>query len=150
MINLEIRIPDDDYQLMPFRANPTDAGLDLRSQDTVTLPPLMTNSIILDTGVQVKIPEGCVGLVFARSSSIKTNIRLTNCVGVIDSDYRGTIKVGLINGSRETREINKYDRIAQLVILPIPQVSITLVNTTNEDWVDTKRGLGGLGSSGKQ
>ena len=73
-------------ELLPFRANPTDAGLDLKCKETVYLKP--NTRTMVGTGVSVKIPNGNVGLLFARSSLSKKGLLLANGVGVIDSDYR--------------------------------------------------------------
>ncbi len=132
---------------MPTRANPTDAGLDLRALFEVTIHP---NSVaLIDTGIAVKIPVNHVGLVFQRSGLTKHNITLANAVGVIDSDYRGQVLVALRNLNEETEfSVKAGDRIAQLVILPIVIPKLVEVNTTKEDWNDTSRGSGGFGSTG--
>ena len=87
-----------------------------------------------------------VALIFARSGlAVKKGVTLSNCVGVIDSDYRGELKIGLIHQSKEAYTIEKGERIAQLVIMPVclPQV----VEAENLD--ETDRGAGGFGSTGK-
>lgn len=137
-------------ELLPFRANPTDAGLDLKSKQLVRLQA--NSRTMVGTGVSVRIPPGSVGLLFARSSLSKKGIILANGVGVIDSDYRGEIMAPLIyipidKDHGVYQEINRDERIVQLVIMPISLPKP--VQYTGKDWVDTARGEGGFGSTGK-
>ena len=112
---MELSIKLSDPLCMPTRANRTDAGLDLRSNHpSFFLLPHETK--LIDTGLAVKIPEGYGGLVFARSGMGKFNVSPANCVGIIDSDYRGNIKINLHNYSLMSFEIPQYFRIGQLVI----------------------------------
>ena len=97
------------------------------------------------TGLSFEIPKDHVMLVFSRSGhGFKDNIRLSNCVGVIDSDYRGEVKVKLAADGIKPPRFNQGDRIAQAMILPIQQVSFALVDELS----DTDRGTGGFGSTG--
>ena len=129
----------DDPKLLPVRANATDAGADLRStQDLVIYPG---ESALVDTGVAVKIPKGYVGLLEPRSSQRVRGIT-TNGTGVIDSDYRGNIKVYLQNTGGNEYAISKYDKIAQLLIVPVVLCDFV------DSWNDTARGTGGFGSTG--
>lgn len=131
----------DNPALKPQRAHPTDAGADLFSQSTEVIEPGTTK--LIDTGVAVKIPTGCVGLVFSRSSQGAAGISLANSVGVIDSDYRGNLLVLLKNSSDKPYEIKHgKTKVAQLVILPI------LLPDFVDVWNDTERGNGGFGSTG--
>ena len=92
-----------------------------------------------------EIPEGSFGAVFARSGlATKKGLRPANCVGVVDSDYRGEIMVALHNDDKELQTIQAYERIAQLVILPYLNVSFKEVDKLS----DTERGEGGFGSTG--
>lgn len=101
---------------------------------------------IVDTGIAVEIPEGYFGAIFARSGlATKKGLRPANCVGVIDSDYRGEIMVALHNDSDEARFFNNGDRIAQLVILPYLPVEFE----ETEELSGTERGDGGFGSTGQ-
>ena len=85
-------------------------------------------------------------MVYARSGlAVKHGVTLSNCVGVIDSDYRGEIKVGLVNLSGKAYTIEPVERIAQLVITPVTQANIQLVDELD----NTDRGAGGFGSTGK-
>lgn len=137
-------------ELLPQRANPTDAGLDLRAKETVQLPHNVR--IMVGTGVSVKIPKGHVGLLFARSSLSKKGIMLANGVGVIDSDYRGEIMAPLVyipmsQNPVAQQELQKDERIVQLVVMPINLPKP--VEYQGDQWLDTERGLGGFGSTGK-
>jgi dUTP pyrophosphatase len=131
----------DNATYLPKRANPTDAGADLRTTEPFELYPGETK--LVDTGVAVKIPEGFAGFVFNRSGQGKKGIILLNSVGVIDSDYRGNIKVALKNISEEKHKIEAGDRIAQLVIIPV------IICDFVDSWNDTERGTGGFGSTGQ-
>jgi len=131
----------EDKAFLPKRANPTDAGADLMSTEDCEIYP--NEQKMIDTGVAVKIPEGYAGFVFNRSSQGKKGITIPHSVGVIDSDYRGNIKIILKNTSEDRYEIKVGDRIAQLVILPV------LLPAFVDAWNDTERGTGGFGSTGK-
>lgn len=97
------------------------------------------------TGLAFEIPEGNVMLVFSRSGHGFTNrVRLSNCVGVIDSDYRGELKVALENDGVEPLNINTGDRIAQAMIIKAEQVALVEA----DDLTETTRGAGGFGSTG--
>lgn len=100
----------------------------------------------IDTGIVMEIPNGYVGLVYARSGlSCKQGLAPANKVGVIDSDYRGNIMVALYNQSNEVRTVSEGDRIAQIIIQPVEQFGFNV----KENLSDTVRGNGGFGSSGK-
>ena len=97
------------------------------------------------TGLSFEIPKGYVMLLFSRSGhGFSKDIRLANCVGVIDSDYRGELKVKLTNDGVHLQSFVEGDRIAQALILPIEQVSFEEV----DELEDTDRGEGGFGSTG--
>lgn len=130
--------------LLPTKATEGSAAFDLYAYTEAPLEPGETFKY--KTGIALEIPEGSVGLIFPRSGlSTKFGIRLSNCVGVIDSDYRGEIIVALHNDGDESYIINRGDRIAQLMIVDIPKIGIEEVAELS----DTKRGIGGFGSSGK-
>jgi len=102
-------------------------------------------SHVFPTGLAFEIPAGHVMLVFSRSGhGFKNGLRLSNAVGVVDSDYRGELKVKLHNDSPIPFEFDPGDRIAQAMILPIPMVHIEETDTLSE----TARGEGGIGSTG--
>lgn len=134
----------DDKAVIPCYAKPGDAGLDLVAT-SYNYDKNLDNHIY-GTGLAVEIPEGYVGLIFPRSSNRKTYAYMTNHVGVIDSGYRGEIMVTYKN--RDEYTFNPYnigDRIAQLIIIPYPQINFIEVDTLSE----TERGEGGHGSTGK-
>ena len=102
---------------------------------------------VVSTGIAIALPsKDYVALLFARSGlGIKKGICLANGVGVIDSDYRGEIRVGLANTSQEDYTVMPGDRIAQLMVTPVVCPSVSFVNELDE----TQRGTGGLGSTGR-
>lgn len=102
---------------------------------------------MIPTGLAIELPDAqCVALLYARSGlAIKHGLTLPNCVGVIDSDYRGEVRVGLINLGTEPYTIQPGERIAQLCIAPVWQAAFVQAN----DLSDTDRGAGGFGSTGK-
>lgn len=126
---------------LPKRAHPTDAGADLRALESHEIYP--GEQKLVDTGIAVKIPEGFAGFIYNRSSQGKRGITVPHSVGVIDSDYRGNLKVLLKNISEDPYKIEAGDRIAQLVIQPVQIVDFV------DSWNDTKRGTGGFGSTGQ-
>lgn len=130
---------------LPQRAHPSDAGADLFAwfeDDTQEIEIRPLEQKLVDTGIAVKIPQGYAGFVYNRSSQGKKGIQIPHSVGIIDSDYRGTIKVILKNLGSDPYKITRGDRIAQLVIQKIELV------TFSDIWNDTQRGTGGFGSTG--
>lgn len=129
---------------LPHRQHTYDAGADLFSylENSKPLTIMPGKQELVDTGVAVKIPQGYVGLVYNRSSQGKKGIVIPHSVGVIDSEYRGTIKVLLKNTSDQPYMLNHWERIAQLVVQPIELVEFY------DTWNDTQRGTGGFGSTG--
>lgn len=143
--NIAIKLDHPD--LRPRRMHATDAGADLFSALTLDIYP--GEQKLVDTGVAVQIPVGFVGLVYNRSSQGKIGVQLANSVGVIDSDYRGNIKVLLKNTGDDPYFIKQYDtRIAQLVITPIVLANFTEFSEPLSEWNNTVRGIGGFGSTG--
>ena len=126
----------------PKFGKPGDAGADL----VATVAWATESQIVYGTGLAVEIPEGMVGLVFPRSSVRNYALSMANSVGVIDSGYRGEIMVTFnIKTNHNTRELYKIgDRIAQLVIIPVPLVKYVEV----EELSETQRGTDGHGSTG--
>lgn len=101
---------------------------------------------MLPTGFALEVPKGCAGLIYARSSmGAKRGLAPANKVGVIDSDYRGEVRVALHNHSLQPQIVNPGERIAQLLITPVFTPGFSLV----EELEDTQRGSGGFGSTGK-
>lgn len=145
MFKVNIRI--EDPELMPERAHLSDAGADLRANDYHTILP--GTQQLIDTGVAVQIPEGFVGMVFNRSSQGKVGVQIANGTGIIDSDYRGNIKVLLKNTGQDAYEIlARNTRIAQLVIVPIVLPKFIEHTGSEDDWFNTLRSSGGFGSTG--
>lgn len=135
-----------DTARLPERGSESAAGYDIVADLTedVTIAPHTTAMIA--TGLAAAIPEGYYGGIFARSGlAAKENLRPANCVGVIDADYRGEIKVALHNDSDEPRTVTAGERIAQLVICPFLAVDFA----ESKELSDTERGSGGFGSTGK-
>ena len=130
----------------PTRGSAYAAGLDLYAcpeSDTVDVPSGST--VKIGTGICIEIPNGCFGAVFARSGlATKRGLRPANCVGVIDSDYRGELIVALHNDSDKTETIENGDRIAQIVVMPYFAIELNEVSELTE----TARGDGGFGSTG--
>lgn len=125
---------------LPKRAHAKDAGADLCSYEQHEIYP--GEQKLVDTGIAIKIPEGYGGFIFNRSSQGKKGITIPHSVGVIDSDYRGNLKVLLKNISEDPYKIEVGDRIAQLIIMPV------LLTGFVDIWNDTERGTGGFGSTG--
>lgn len=133
-----------DKNCLPKKAHEWDAGYDLRARTYETIFP--QNTEFVPTGVCVEIPAGYVGLLFPRSSISKTPLRMANSCGVIDSGFTGEIQVPLYNTSEvEIRDIEPYDKIAQLVIVPCMNFELEPVDELDS----TERGDGGFGSTGK-
>lgn len=131
--------------IIPTKGSKEAAGFDLYSNNIFTIPAGATLKVT--TGIAMEIPSGTFGALFARSGlATSQGLRPANCVGVIDSDYRGEIIVALHNDSSETRTIESGERIAQLVIIPY-LTEIELNEVTQLD--DTQRGTSGFGSTGK-
>ena len=126
---------------LPKRAHDSDAGADLFACENHEIYP--GEQKLVDTGIAIKIPEGYGGFIFNRSSQGKNGITIPHSVGVIDSDYRGNLKVLLKNIGEDPYKISAGDRIAQLVIMPV------LLAKFKDIWNDTKRGTGGFGSTGQ-
>jgi dUTP pyrophosphatase len=125
---------------LPQRAHANDAGADLFSNEHCEINP--DEQILVDTGIAVKIPQGFAGFIYNRSSQGKKGITIPHSVGVIDSDYRGNLKVLLKNTSLEPYKVFIGDRIAQLVIQRVELCQF------RDIWNDTERGTGGFGSTG--
>lgn len=129
---------------LPSYAHAGDAGADLVSAEDISLKPGQRAAVA--TGLSIALPFGYVGLVHPRSGlALKHGISMVNTPGTIDSGYRGEIKVILINHDLDsTFEINRGDRIAQLVIQKVEHATFKLVDSLE----DTDRGNGGFGSTG--
>ena len=131
----------------PVYGTPFAAGADLHAllDENITIAPGET--YFVHTGLATEIPEGLVGLIYARSGlACKRGLAPANCVGVIDSDYRGEIMVALHNYSNNPQTIEPGERVAQLVIAPYIAADFVEVETLDE----TDRGAGGFGSTGRK
>lgn len=131
---------------LPVYGSQEAAGADLYAclDAPVTIAPGETAWI--PTGIALEVPKGCAGLVYARSSmGVKRGLAPANKVGVIDSDYRGEIRVVLLNHGKETQTVEPGERVAQFVITPV----LTPAYVETEELSDTDRGVGGFGSTGK-
>ena len=131
---------------LPYYATPGSAAMDLHAcLDGPVVIPAGGRSVI-PTGIAIALPSpDYVALVFARSGlGIKHGVAPANCVGVIDSDYRGEVMVGLRNSGSSDFTVQPGDRIAQLMVTPVVQATIQMVDELDE----TQRGAGGFGSTG--
>ena len=132
--------------IVPDRGSAYAAGYDLFAdvKDALEIAPHATTMV--PTGIAMEIPEGYFGGIFARSGlASKEALRPANCVGVVDADYRGEVKVALHNDGDVVRTITPGQKVAQLVIVPFLSVEFNEVEMLNE----TVRGVGGFGSTGK-
>ena len=137
------------YAIIPTRGSDEAAGYDLyfaASPDLeITMEPGMRD--FFPTGLEMEIPKGYFGAIFARSGlAAKKGLRPANCVGVIDSDYRGEVRVVLHNDSKKTQYIKGGERIAQLIFIKYDTVDFEDVDQLEE----TERGRGGFGSTGQK
>ena len=130
--------------ITPTRGSPNSAGLDLYADADVLVSS--GASVMLGTGIAIEIPMNHVGLVAIRSSVGKAGVALANSVGVIDSDYRGEIKLCLTyTAGSGGHYIRRGQAIAQIVIMPVLPVELVEVDALST----TERGTGGFGSTGK-
>lgn len=127
--------------VLPTRAHPDDAGMDLYSLEDVTLEP--GHGKVTKTGIAMALPEGYVGLVADRSSMAKKGVKTAG--GVIDAGYRGEIHIVLWNISGESIHLKRHERIAQMLILPVATPAVREVS----DLGTTLRGEKGFGSTGR-
>lgn len=142
-IQVSIKRLDPSVEL-PSYAYTGDAGLDLRANETVDIPPF--ERVLIPTGLAIALPEGYAGFVQPRSGmALKRGLSIANTPGLIDAHYRGELKVIAINlDAHEAIHIERGERIAQLVIQEVSTVQLVEVDELDE----TDRGAGGFGSSG--
>ena len=132
--------------ILPTYGSAEAAGADLYAclEEEITIAPGET--YFVPTGLALEVPRGCAGLIYARSSmGAKRVLAPANKVGVIDSDYRGEVRVVLLTHGSQPQTIQPGERIAQMIITPV----LTPVYEEVEDLSDTDRGTGGFGSTGK-
>ena len=141
---MKVRIKKlNENAVIPSYAKSGDAGMDLVATSIISEEVFQ---ITYGLGIALEIPEGFVGLVFPRSSIRKTDLSLTNCVGVVDSGYRGELQATFRKHkgvASKTYEVG--DRVAQIMIIPHPPIEFDEVDELS----DTERGDGGFGSTGK-
>jgi dUTP pyrophosphatase len=131
--------------VIPSYAKSGDAGMDLVATSIISETQ---TQITYGIGLAMEIPNGFVGLIFPRSSVRKTRLMLSNCVGVVDSGYRGELQATFNKVNQNSQAENDYkigDRIAQIMIIPHPPIEFDEVDELS----DTERGEGGFGSTGK-
>ena len=131
---------------LPTYGSAEAAGADLYAclEEAVTIQP--GEVYWVPTGIALEVPKGCAGLVYARSSmGAKRGLAPANKVGVVDSDYRGEIRVVLLNHSNQPQTLEPGERVAQFVITPV----LTPAYEEAAELTDTDRGIGGFGSTGK-
>ncbi len=147
MADLQIKILNTSANEVPTYATPGSAGMDLRAylHEPVFFKPLERK--LIPTGLFFELPEGYEAQIRPRSGlAYKQGITCLNTPGTIDSDYRGEIKVLLINLSNEEQVIDNNDRIAQMIISKVQKAELVLVQQLE----DSQRGSGGFGHTGKQ
>jgi dUTP pyrophosphatase len=143
-MRLEVQKLDADA-LLPAYAKPGDAGLDLHATEDVTLKP--GERAAVGTGIAIAIPEGFAGFVHARSGrAVREGLALVNAPGLIDSGYRGEIKVVVVNlDNSDAIELQRGEKIAQLVIQRVEQAELEAV----DELPPSPRGAAGFGSTGR-
>jgi dUTP pyrophosphatase len=140
---MKIRVKKESEDVsIPTRGHTSDAGWDLYSNEECYIAP--NSRKLVDIGIRLEIPEGYVGLIWPRSG-LAVNEGIDIFAGVIDSGYRGVVKVCLYNSSSEGVEIKKDDRIAQILFQEIPTFELEEIS----DLSDSERKEGGFGSTGK-
>jgi dUTP pyrophosphatase len=142
-IGVKIQLINEDAKL-PEYAHDSDAGADIFAVEETVIPPHQT--AIIKTGIKVAIPAGYEIQIRPRSGlSFKTPLRIANAPGTIDANYRGEVGVIMTNTGNLTQTIAKHDKIAQMVIAPVPMITWETVDSLDE----TDRGEGGFGSTDK-
>jgi dUTP pyrophosphatase len=137
------RLPSADGLPLPSYQTPQSAGMDLAAAETATLPPGERASV--GTGLSVAVPEGYELQIRPRSGlAARHGVTLVNAPGTIDADYRGEIRILLINHGREPFHVERGDRIAQAVLAPVTRARWT----ETDELPSTERGEGGFGSTG--
>ncbi|MBQ6413354.1 MAG: dUTP diphosphatase [Ruminococcus sp.] len=144
---LKIKKVRDDAKI-PFRATDGSAGMDLYACIDEAVEIMPHEIRVIPTGIAIELESAdYVAYIYARSGlAIKNGIAPANCVGVIDSDYRGEVCVGLLNQTEKAFTVNPEERIAQMVISPVILPTIEVVDELS----NTQRGAGGFGSTGKK
>ena len=145
MTEIKISTLPDCADLFPGKAHADDAAYDLRARENMILPP--GRSTLVPAGFKMELPVGFEAQIRPRSGlALKHDLMLTNSPGTIDAGYRGEVGVIMYNGGTEEFPIHRGDRIAQMVIAKLPDVSLVKAESLSE----TNRGAGGFGSTGKK
>jgi dUTP pyrophosphatase len=145
MVQVDVKVlPDGEGLPLPTRATPGSAGFDLRSSVDLSIPPGEWR--VVPTGLAMAIPDGWEGQVRPRSGlAAKHGVTVLNAPGTIDADYRGEIKVPLINHGPTAFQVSRGERIAQILFAPVPELELVLV----AELPDGARGDRGFGSTGR-
>ena len=145
MYIVKIQKTRENVEIPKYETNGS-VGLDLRAEVENAIEIRPNETVLIGTGIKLELPQGVGAFIYARSGlATKQGLVPKNCVGVVDSDYRGEVMVALCNTSTETQIVQPKDRIAQLVIQRTEQVVLNVVQSLEE----TQRGDGGFGSTGK-
>jgi dUTP pyrophosphatase len=146
-MDLNVKIVNKSNHQLPSYATAGSAGMDLKANTDVPISLKPMERYLFPTGMHIQLPEGYEAQIRPRSGlAAKYGITVTNCIGTIDSDYTGEIKVSLINLSTDTVVIYPGDRIAQMVVAKYEKVTWEEVSALDE----TERGDGGFGSTGRK
>ena len=146
-MDLNVKIVNKSNHQLPSYATAGSAGMDLKANTDVPVSLKPMERWLFPTGIYIQLPEGYEAQIRPRSGlAAKYGITVTNCVGTIDSDYTGEIKVSLINLSTDTVVIYPGDRIAQMIVAKYEKVTWEEVAALDE----TERGDGGFGSTGRK
>ena len=143
-MDIVVKIELINNNCMPIKKHEYDAGYDLKATEGITL--MFHEEYLFDTGVRFAIPPGYCGMVFPRSGLGNKGAVLKNTVGIIDSDYRGNIFVNVKNVDERPLTISKFERFAQIVIVPVLLAKLKVVDKLPL----TDRGVGGFGSTGAE
>lgn len=147
MDKLQLKIINNSFNPVPAYATTGSSGMDLRANLTEAITLQTLERYLVPTGLFIELPEGYEGQVRPRSGlALKQGITCLNSPGTVDADYRGELKVILVNLSNEPQVVQPGDRIAQLVIQKVEQANFVQVDVLSA----TQRGEGGFGHTGKQ
>ena len=141
---MDIKILND-LAKVPAYGSEEAAGADLYAATSYDIEIRPHETVKVGTGIAIAVPRGYYGGIYARSGlATKQGLRPANCVGIVDSDYRGEVIVALHNDTDESQWVPAGSRIAQLLIQPVMRTDFNIVDELN----DTERGMGGFGSTG--
>lgn len=144
---MKLLIKQEKGAKLPTRGSDFAAGYDLYGNNDESVYIAPGQNQLIDTGLIIEIPQGYFGAIFPRSGiATKRGGRLSNCVGVVDCDYRDTWKISMYNDSDEQLIITPHERIAQFIVLPYQDLEFIETDIVSE----TERGTGGFGSTGEK